>query len=60
MAEFVVPRPEVLLQVFPRVPRQLAVLAYALRCGQLMLRVAQEQELGTMTVAPLSRRARRG
>jgi hypothetical protein len=58
MAEFVFPRPEVLLQVFPRVPRQLAVLAYALRCGQLMLRVAQE--LGTMTVAPLSRRARRG
>lgn len=58
MAEFVFPRPEVLLQVFPRVPRRLAGFAYALRCGQLMVRVAQE--LVTMTAAPLSRRARRG
>lgn len=42
LLEYVFPRPEVLLQVFPRVPRRLAPLAYALRCGQLVQRIGIE------------------
>ena len=58
MREFMFPRTDVLLQVFPRVPRRLAPLTYGLRCGQLLLRLAQE--LATTIPGPLSRRMRRG
>lgn len=42
LAEFVFPRPDVMLQVFPRLPRRLAPLGYALRCGQLVGRGVAE------------------
>ncbi len=56
--EFIFPRTEVLLQVFPRVPRGLAPVVYGLRCGQLMKRFLLE--LLAMIPAPVNRRARRG
>ncbi|MDA0334784.1 MAG: nucleotidyltransferase family protein [bacterium] len=56
--EFVFPRTEVLLQVFPRVPRSLAPVVYGLRCGQLMKRFLLE--MLAMMPAPANRRARRG
>jgi hypothetical protein len=58
MTEFVFPRPDVLLQVFPQVARRLAPIAYALRCGQLVMCLVRE--LVTMTLIPLTRKARRG
>ena len=38
LLEFIFPRPAVLLQVFPALPRALFPLAYGLRLGQLCLR----------------------
>ena len=58
LREFVFPRTEVLLQVFPRVPHSLAPIVYALRCGQLIRRLMHE--VVAMTFAPVNRRTRRG
>jgi hypothetical protein len=58
LLEFVFPRTEVLLQVFPRVPRSLAPIVYGLRCGQLIMRLIHE--LVTMVPGTVSRRAKRG
>lgn len=40
--EFLFPRPEVLMQVFPRIPRVLIPLAYGLRAAQLLLRGSRQ------------------
>lgn len=42
LAEFAFPRTDVLLQVFPGLPRRLACLGYVLRCGQVLVRGAVE------------------
>lgn len=42
LGEFAFPRTDVLLQVFPGLPRGLAPLAHALRCGQVLTRTAAE------------------
>ncbi len=40
--EFLFPRPDVLMQVFPRIPRVLIPLAYGLRALQLLLRGSRQ------------------
>ena len=40
LAEYLFPRPAVLLQVYPRLPGSMAILVYALRLGQIVARLS--------------------